>query len=261
MLSTTARRLSAAALTVSVAAWLPITTAQQRALLVATAASLSPVSDELARAFRHAHGIDIRFNFAGSNTLARQIIEGARVDVFISADETQMDAVENAGRLVQGSRFNLLGNRLMVVSGRPRAAAAAPFRVSDLGQPAVHRVAMGDPDAVPVGVYGREWLQRIGLWSGVAAKVVRLPSSPAVLAAVREGRADAGIVYQTDVAAGDDRVEKAYVVPASEGPRIVYPAAAIAGARQDDARVFLDFLRGAGARGIFNAAGFTHLPE
>src|SRR5687768_3376930 len=100
---------------------LPADAAQRpvrRDLLIATAASLSLVSSQLARAFHEAHGIDIRFNFAGSNTLARQIIEGARVDAFISADETQMDAVENAGRLVVGTRFNLLGNRLMVISMR-----------------------------------------------------------------------------------------------------------------------------------------------
>jgi molybdate transport system substrate-binding protein len=227
----------------------------RRDLLVATAASLSPVSGQLARAFHDAHGIDIRFNFAGSNTLARQIIEGARVDVFISADETQMDGVENAGRLVPGTRFNLLGNRLMVISMQPPAEPARPFRPAELGEADVRRIAMGDPDAVPVGVYGREWLQRIGLWSVVAPKVVRLPSSPAVVAAVREGRAQAGIVYYTDVERGT------YVVPVSEGPRIVYPAAAVAGARQTDARVFLDFLRGAAAGRIFDAARFIHLPE
>jgi molybdate transport system substrate-binding protein len=236
---------------------LPAEAAQRpvrRDLLIATAASLSPVSGQLARAFHDAHGIDIRFNFAGSNTLARQIIEGARVDVFISADETQMNVVENGGRLVSGTRFNLLGNRLMVILMRP-AEAARPFRPAELGEANVRRIAVGDPDAVPVGVYGREWLQRIGLWSVVAPKVVRLPSSPAVVAAVREGRAQAGIVYYTDVEHG------AYVVPASEGPRIVYPAAAVAGARETDARVFLDFLRGAVAGGIFEAARFHHLPE
>jgi molybdate transport system substrate-binding protein len=245
-------------ITFVLACLLPADAAQRpvrRDLLVATAASLSPVSAQLARAFHDAHGVDIRFNFAGSNTLARQIIEGARVDVFISADETQMDAVENAGRLVLGTRFNLLGNRLMVILMRPRAETARPFRLVDLGEAGVRRIAMGDPDAVPVGVYGREWLQRLGLWSVVAAKVVRLPSSPAVVAAVREGRAQAGIVYYTDVEHG------AYVAPASEGPRIVYPAAAVAGARQADARVFLDFLRGAVARRIFESARFSHLPE
>lgn len=258
MLSKTRRLFVAAGLIAFLAASLPAKAAQRpgrRDLLIATAASLSPVSDLLARAFHDAHGLDIRFNFAGSNTLARQIIEGARVDVFISADERQMDAVAKAGRLVEGTRFNLLGNRLVVISMRSGADAARPFRLAELGEAGVRRIAMGDPDAVPVGVYGREWLQRIGLWTVVASKVVRLPSSPAVVAAVREGRAQAGIVYYTDVERG------AYVVPASDGPRIVYPAAAVAGGRQDDARLFLDFLRRPIAGGIFEGARFTHLPE
>ena len=179
-----------------------------RSLLIATAASLSPVSAALARTVRDAQGIDIRFNFAASNTLARQIIEGARVDVFISADERQMDAVEKAGRLVEGTRFDLLGNRLMMIVPALKPDVARPLLPPQLAESAVRRIAMGDPDAVPVGVYGREWLQRIRLWSVVEPKVIRLPSSPAVVAAVREGRADAGIVYVTDVDRG------AYVIPA-----------------------------------------------
>ncbi|MBA3269986.1 MAG: substrate-binding domain-containing protein, partial [Acidobacteria bacterium] len=100
----------------------------------------------------------------------------------------------------------------------------------------------------------RRWLEHAGLWPAVAAKVVSLPSSPAVVAAVREGRAEAGIVYATDAPGG------AFIVPATEGPRIVYPAAAVVGARTEDARAFLAFLRGPVARQIFEAARFTHLP-
>src|SRR5687767_4318945 len=112
MLSKTAL-IGVLALGAAAAVWLlPGNAAQRpvrRDLLIATAASLSLVSGELARGFHDAHGIDVRFNFAGSNSLARQIIEGARADVFISADEAQMDAVENAGRLAAGTRFDLLG--------------------------------------------------------------------------------------------------------------------------------------------------------
>lgn len=221
-------------------------------LLIAAAASLSQLAPQLTRAFHDAQGVDIRFNFAGSNTLARQIIEGARVDVFISADAAQMDVVEQAGRLAEASRFDLLGNQLTLV-GAP-GTSTATVGPHDLAAVGIRRIAMGDPQAVPVGVYGKDWLLRIGVWDAVAPKVIPLPSSPAVLAAIREGRADAGIVYVTDTAAGG------YVVPVDEGPRIVYPAAAIAGARQLEARGFLDFLKGRVARAIFQAARFNHLP-
>jgi molybdate transport system substrate-binding protein len=228
----------------------------RRDLLVAAAASLSGLAPQLTRAFHDAQGIDVRFNFASSNTLARQIVEGARVNVFISADAAQMDLVEQAGRLVDGSRVNLLGNQLKIIvttAGRHRLPALS--RPQDLLGPNVRRIALGDPAAVPVGVYAREWLQDLGLWNDVATKVVPLPSSPAVLAAVREGRAEVGIVYVTD----DRQSGGGYLVPISETPRIVYPAAVVIGARQTEAQLFVRFLQTAPAQRIFRDAGFIPL--
>lgn len=229
----------------------------RRDLLVAAAASLSGLAPHLTRAFHDAHGIDVRFNFAASNTLARQIVEGARVNVFISADQAQMDVVGQAGRMVNGSRVDLLGNQLMiVVTTVARRRLPSVFKPPDLLGPNVSRVALGDPAAVPVGAYARQWLQDQGLWSGVAPKVIPLPSSPAVLAAVRAGRAEAGIVYVTD----DRQAAGAYIVPLAESPRIVYPAAVIVGARQVEAQLFVTFLRTPIARKIFQDAGFIPLP-
>jgi molybdate transport system substrate-binding protein len=253
-------RAFGAALAIVAASLLPLGAEQRpvrRDLLVAAAASLSGLAPQLTQAFHDAHGIDVRFNFASSNTLARQIIEGARVNVFISADAAQMDLVEQAGRLVDGSRVDLLGNQLKIITttaGRRRVAAVS--RPQDLLGPNVRRIALGDPAAVPVGVYARQWLQDLGLWNDVAAKVVPLPSSPAVLAAVREGRAEVGIVYVTD----DRHSGGAYLVPMAETPRIVYPAAVIVGARQTEAQLFVRFLQTAPARRVFRDAGFTPLP-
>jgi molybdate transport system substrate-binding protein len=221
-------------------------------LLVAAAASLSGLADHLTVAFRQETGQGLRFTFAGSNTLARQILEGAPVDVFISADVAQMDAVERAGRLVAGSRVDLLGNQLVVVV--PPGASALVVRPDDLAGPAVRRIAMGDPGAVPVGVYGRQWLEDVRLWDRIQPKVVPLPSSPAAMAAVREGRAQAGIVFATDAIGQPVRV--AYVVAVQDAPPIVYPAAVIRGGRESEARAFLEFLQRPAARGIFEAAGF-----
>jgi molybdate transport system substrate-binding protein len=226
----------------------------ENGILVAAAASLSALAPELSVAFRNATGIHLRFNFAASNTLARQIVEGARVDVFVSADDAQMNAVEKAGRLVPGSRFNVVGNQLVVVVSASDASRSWP---EGLAATNIRRVAMGDPAAVPVGVYGRRWLEKIGLWDQVAPKVVPLPTSPAALAAVREGRAEAAIVYATDArspAALSIRV--AHVIPVKDAPAIFYPAAAIRGGREAEAQKFLAFLRDRTAQSIFEAAGF-----
>ena len=225
---------------------------QARELFVAAAASLSVIAPSLSKALHDDTGIDVRFNFAGSNTLARQILEGARVDVFISADEAQMDLVDQSGRVVAGTRANVIGNQLVVIArGGGRLPVDSP---DDLTQPGVRRIAMGDPRAVPAGVYARQWLEAIRLWSTIEPKVVPLASSPAVVAALREGRADAGIVYATDALAPNLTI--AYRVPVENAPRIVYPAAAITGGRIPVAREFVAWLQSASARRVFESAGF-----
>ena len=166
-----------------------------------------------------------------------------------------MDLVEKAGRLLTGSRFDLVSNQLVIIvsaSDQPHAWPDA------LASSSVRRVAMGDPSAVPVGVYARRWLESRRLWPQVAPKVVPLPTSPAVLAAVREGRAQAGIVYATDArsAAAGSVIRVAHVVPADEAPAIVYPAAAVLGGHVHDAGKFLAFLRDRTAQSIFQSAGF-----
>lgn len=247
-----------AGLSSAVAAGSPAQARPDAGLLVAAAASLSVVALDLQQRYRDETGNEVRFTFGGSNTLARQIVEGAGIDAFVSADAAQMDLVERAGRLIPGTRFDLLGNRLVIVVPAGSALPAAwPVRLT---APEVRRVAMGDPEAVPAGVYGRRWLEAIGLWTGVVAKVVPLPSSPAALAAVREGRAQAGIVYVTD-ATRQAGVTVAYEVPDDQAPVIAYPAAAIRGGRADEARRFLAFLRGPVAARLFATAGFRFLPR
>jgi molybdate transport system substrate-binding protein len=226
----------------------------QRALLVAATASLSGIAPQLAKTVLANTGIAVRFNFAASNTLARQIVEGARVDVFVSADEAQMDVVERAGRVAPGTRVDVIGNQLVVIAS---AAPSSFLRPEDLASSSVRRVAMGDPAAVPAGVYGRKWLETVRLWGAVQPKVVPLPSSPAVVAAIRAGRADAGIVYASDAKSHD--VYVVHVVAAADAPRIVYPAAAIVGGRVPIAREFIAFLQSAAALRIFEAAGFKPL--
>ena len=225
-------------------------------LLVAAAASLSGLAPSLTQAFRRQTGVSVRFNFAGSNTLARQIVEGARADVFISADQSQMDVVDRAGRLVHGSRVNVVGNQLVVIVPAGRDGRA--FRVQHLASPAVERVAMGDPGAVPAGVYGRRWLEAARLWDAVQSKVIPLPSSPAAVAAVREQRADAGVVYASDAHQRHD-VRVAFVVPVADAPEITYPAAVVAGGLVSPGTEFIKFLRSGQAQRIFASAGFRPL--
>ncbi len=227
--------------------------AQGPPLVVSVAASLSDVMSELAQRHERATGQAVRLNVAGSNFIARQIVEGARADAFVSADEVQMDVVERAGRLVPGTRVDLLTNQLVVV-GRP----GSPLTSGDpqtLASSQVRRVALGNPESVPAGVYARRWLEAKGVWAAVAPKVVPTMTVRAALAAARAGRVDAAVVYATD-ARSEPSVPLLFRVPPGDAPPIIYPAAVVKGAHQAAAERFVAFLRSPEAGAVLQAAGF-----
>jgi molybdate transport system substrate-binding protein len=225
-------------------------------LTVGAASSLADVMAEIGRAYEKSGGPRISLHVAGSNTLARQIVEGAPIDVFISADAAQMDVVERSGRIVPGSRRDLLTNTLVVVV--PAGHESTVKGPADLSGSAVRRVALGNPQSVPAGVYARQWLERRQLWNAVAPKVVPTLTVRAALAAVRAGRVDAGVVFATD-AISDPQVVVVYRVPADQAPPIRYPASVMRGEREREAAAFVSFLSGPEARTIFEAAGFATL--
>jgi molybdate transport system substrate-binding protein len=214
-------------------------------VLVSAAISLTDALTEIALAYRQAGGGEVRFNFAGSNVLARQIVNGAPADLFISADQAQMDYAVSRG--VVAAPLPLVRNRLAVVTpvgksrSMPDVAALARAR----------RIAVGDPNAVPAGVYARQYLQRVGLWHVVEPRLLPLANVRAALNAVEAGGADAGIVYESDAAASR-RTDLAFVIDGPEAPDIVYPAALVkTSENQVSAQRFLTFLRGPEAAQIF----------
>lgn len=225
---------------------------------VFAAASLTDALQAIAQAYEPASGDTLRFNFGASSTLARQIQQGAPADLFFSADEAKMDGLARAGLLAAGTRRSLLSNTLVVVvnvDGGPVIAAPA-----DLAEPAVGRLALAEPGTVPAGIYAKEWLQKIGLWARVRARVIPTENVRACLAAVASGNADAGIVYRTD-AAISKKVKIVYGVPSSEGPAISYPLALLRDApHAAAARKFAAYLAGPEVRTVFVHYGFLPVP-
>ena len=232
--------------------------AEPASLLVSTAASLSEAIDAIADRFEEEQGIRILLNVAGSQILASQIIEGAPADVFISADVLQMERAVAAGRIDLASRVDLLSNQLVIVVPSDRAGTAAGPR--DLLKPSIERIAIGDPEAVPAGVYARRYLESQKLWERVAERIVPASSVRAALRAVEAGTVDAGIVYRTDVWTSAGALV-AFAVPLGDGPPIVYPAAVARDAPNPvGAARFVDYLQHDAARQRFDAAGFINLP-
>lgn len=224
-------------------------------VVVFAAASLAEALGEIGRDFEARTGHRFVPSLGGSNDLARQIRAGAPAEVFISASAERMDEVQGAGLVRAGDRVDLLSNRLAVVV--PAGATVALATAEDLTR--VRRLALGDPEAVPAGIYARQWLEKRGLWERVRDRVVPTLDVRAALAAVESGNSDAGIVYRTD-AAVSRRVRVAFEVPVDEAPRIVYPAALLAAARGPAARAFFEHLRSPEARAVFERLGFEFLP-
>ena len=228
-----------------------------RPLLVSAAISLTGVLEPLSAAYERDTGTRVELNLAASSALAAQIIAGAPVDLFISADLFQMDRVAEAGLVRTRTRVDLLSNQLViVVPVAPAGVTASVTSPASLLEPMFGRIAIGDPDGVPVGVYARAYLESVGLWDAIRERMVPTRSVRAVLTTVETGVADAGIVYRTD-AMSSDRVRVVFEVPVPEGPKIAYPAALTQAATNPDAAArLLAYLHGPEARVVFEQAGF-----
>jgi len=232
----------------------------QGSVLVFAAASLANVLTDLDQAFAARTGIHVTSSFAASSTLAKQVEAGAPADVYFSADLQWMDYLQQRGLLRPGSRRDVVGNSLVLI-----APAASPLRVRiapgfDLGRLlGGGRLAVADPDSVPAGIYGREALQKLGVWSSVAPRLVRAENVRAALEYVARGDAPLGIVYRTD-ALVEKQVRIVGVFPASSHAPIVYPVALTRRAGEGAAR-YLVFITSADARPIFRKWGFEPMPS
>lgn len=221
------------------------------------AASLTDAMDAVMVRFREATGDGIKASYASSSTLARQIEQGAPADVYVSANPQWMDYLDQRGLLAAGTRIDLLGNALVLIAPRGSAidlaiAPGFPLAATLAGG----RLAMGDPDHVPAGMYGRAALETLDVWSGVAARIIRADNVRVALALVSRGEAPLGIVYRSDAVA-DPGVRVVDAFPAASHPPIVYPAALTAESRHPAAAEFLRFLRSPAAASLFERYGFS----
>jgi len=222
-------------------------------------ASLTTAMTEIEAGFEAASGHDLVVSVAGSSALARQIRQGAPADVFISANPDWMDALEADGLIEAGTRFDLLGNAIVLIAAGSEAAPVEIGPDLDLsGLLGDGRLAMALVDAVPAGIYGKAALDTLGLWDDVAPQVAQADNVRAALAFVATGEAPLGIVYATDAVA-EDRVSVIGTFPVQTHPPIVYPAAGLAGRDGPARRAFLDYLRSPEAGAAFERQGFVVL--
>jgi molybdate transport system substrate-binding protein len=226
--------------------------AHAQPITIFAAASLKTALDEVAAL----HAAKPTISYGASSALAKQIENGAPADVFISADLDWMDYVEKKGLLAPSTRRNLLGNRLVLVAPATQPVKLQPAPGFPIGRAlGSGRIALANPDSVPAGKYAKAAFEKLGVWKDVAGRVAATDNVRAALALVARGETPLGVVYRTDADA-EPKVVVAGGFPADSHPPIVYPVAALKGAKSG-AGPFLDFLAGSQARAIFEKHGFT----
>jgi molybdate transport system substrate-binding protein len=255
-----ARFLKAAVLSAALVLWSLPANAQDPVVIFA-AASTTTAMDELMDQFEAANpGVDLRASYAASSILARQITSGAPAHIFLSASPQWMAYAAEHGVIDKNSRIDLMTNQLVLVAAR---GAQLDVTIAP-GFPLVEaldggRLAMGDPDHVPAGIYGREALESLGVWTATEASVARTMDVRGALALVERGEAVAGIVYATDATLVDG-LAVVGVFPADSHGAIVYPIAAVAGTGTEASDAFLEFLKSDQAADVFARHGFGPAP-
>lgn len=237
---------------------LPHGGARGQELLVFAAASLRDALDSVIADYA-ANSSGAVASYASSSALARQIEQGAPADVFISANPAWMDYLEERGLVRAGSRVDLLGNGLVLVAPADSEVALEIASGFDLlGALGGGRLAMGDPDHVPAGIYGRAALESLGVWPDVAPHVARADNVRAALALVARGEAPLGVVYRSDAVA-EPAVRVVGDFPPESHPPIIYPVAVLAASEHPAAGKLVAFLRSKDAAPVFERFGFTVL--
>ena len=225
-------------------------------LTVFAAASLTETLNEISEQYKTvAPNVELIFNFDSSGTLKTQIEEGADCDLFLSAAQKQMNALEEEDLINTGTRVDLLENKVVLAVPEGNPADIQSFE--DIGTDKCKLVALGNDD-VPVGSYSIEILTNLGILDELESgnKITYGSNVKEVTTQVKEAAADCGIVYATDAySAGLETVDEA---TADECRQVIYPAALTAStAHAEEAQAFLDYLTTDDAAAIFESVGFA----
>ncbi len=223
-------------------------------LTVFAASSLTSAFTQMGIDFEAANpGVHVTFNLGSSTDLATQIGSEGTADVFASASGTAMDTVEkNPG--VQ-ERQDFATNDLVIIT--PSDDPGGVSSLSDLSKPGLQLVLAAE--GVPVGGYARQMLDEAGISKDVLPNVVsNEPDDAAVVAKVKSGEADAGIVYTSDISSSDVR---AVTIPDAQNVIATYPIAVVTGAPAADmAATFVTYVTGTDGQATLAEFGFGPPP-
>ncbi len=249
-----------AAAMLAIIGFLPLIAAEAAdKLVIFAAASTTETVQALAKSYETEQHQAVTCSFASSSTLAKQIEQGAPADLFLSADEKWMDYLAGKQAIVAASRVDLLANELVIVAPIGKPLTVKVEKGFAIGDAFSGRLAIGDPAAVPAGIYAKEAFTNLGWWEVLSTRLAPAADVRAALKLVELGEADAGVVYATDAKASA-KVAVAAAIPGSYHAPIRYPIALTTTAKPA-AAAFLAYLRAPGAQAVFAKAGFSAVPQ
>ena len=234
---------------------------QDKTITVFAAASMKNALDDVNETFTTRTGIKVITSYDASSALMKQIEGGAAADAFVSADLKWMDYGVKKKVVNESARINLLGNVLVLIAGKDtkidHVDMGPGFDLAKLAGDG--RIATGDVKEVPVGLYAKAALEKLGVWPSVESKMAMTVNVRAALAYVARGEAPLSIVYATD-AKIEPGVKVVGVFPKNSHDPIIYPVAATANAKPETMQ-YLAFLRSMAAKSIFEGYGFSVLAK
>ena len=234
----------------------PVSEQANETIMVSAAASLTEAFTDMESQFETENpGVNVDFNFASSGNLRTQIEGGAPVDVFASADEKNMDTLAGEELIENSTRKDFAQNSLVLIV--PANSDLNITGIEDLTAPKVEKIAIGNPDTVPVGNYTRTSLTKANLWNKTENKFVLAEDVKQVLTYVERGEVDAGFVYMTDAKTADPGTIK-IITNVTVSTPISYPIALVSASdNKEEAQKFLDFVTGEEGQEILEEYGFT----
>lgn len=224
-------------------------------VVVAAAASLTNAFKEAAQGYEAQYpGSKVSLNFAASGVLLQQIVKGAPVDVFASADQETMDAAQKQGLVLPADRQDFVGNSLVLIV--PHDSKLGIKSLSDLTHKGVTRVAIANPASVPVGRYSEGALKKAKLWDAVQPKAIGTQNVRQSLDYVARGEVEAGFVYATDAAIMPQKVRALFTVPTTKP--VSYPIATIGTSQQQvEAKRFARYVLSPQGQAVLQRYGFS----
>ena len=224
-------------------------------LTIFAAASTTELIGDIAKSFEEKYNIEVDISFASSSVLARQISVGAKADVFISANRKWVDYLDDNKQIKEKSAFPFLSNSLAVISAVDSTSILKIEKNVITNEFELGRLALGDPDHVPAGIYAKEALINMNLWEKIKDNYAPGNNVRAALAFVETGQCKFGIVYKTDAIASK-KVKIDFLIPEEYHSPILYYIATT-NTNNSNTEIFIEYLNSKECKSKILKLGFN----